>query len=307
MALVALASEKNSIGLSERERFLYAIVLELRNRGWGSYRIGRFLWPYLNPRTAQKRVQRLLKKIEALRSSLLHDVSQHMSQYIVEKPEDRPRKVKMEASRGPFTSVGRLGRTEKLVLAALENLGGRARFSAIVSEVLELVGLDKYFLARRWRNRVWQALNRLVFRGIIYRDNGVYWIRYGVTNIYVEKFHVKLGDGRRVFIWSKQETGRPATLQEALTLATLRGATKTLQVELSIPLNDSKFIELLDKYSISTIIIYRDQHWPYHGKPKYELRFDNSFLKPHILEERNWIKAINDSIKATKKALVSIQ
>ena len=176
----------------------------------------------------------------------------------------------------------------KLVIAALKTLGGRARFSAIVSEVVSSLGLEAYSNGSRkmWRNRVWQALNRLVRRGIVLRSNGVYWLayRYGSVGLFVENFRVVNGRGT-LQVWSKREMGRPATLDEALIIATLRGAKRTVQVEIASILPG--FDRFMSEYGISLIKICRNPYTPYRGRAKLEVSVEDPVLYPHMLRGRS--------------------
>ena len=110
--------------LSEAERFLLGEISRLALEGLGSYRIGRRLWPNLNPRTAQKRVQRLLAKWGPLCPKNGAGVSLDVSI----NPEETQRRGRKPED----VSIARLGPTLKLVIAALKTLGGRARFSATI-------------------------------------------------------------------------------------------------------------------------------------------------------------------------------
>lgn len=269
--------------LATRECLLVALIKQYRDRGWGTYRIGRLLWPYLNPRTAQKRVQRLLQKWGPSCLNIPAGVSIDVS---INNRGTRRRGWDPED-----VKITRLGRTQKLVVAALKTLGGRARFSTIVSEVASMLGLEAYSNGSRkvLRNRVWQALNRLVHRGIVLRSRGVYWLahRYGSVGLFVENFRVQNGRGT-LQVWSKRDMGRPASLDEALILATLRGARRTVQVEIATIL--PSFDKFMSRRGISIIKIYRDPHPPYRGKAKLEVSIEGPILYPHIVARDDWVR-----------------
>lgn len=108
----------------------------------------------------------------------------------------------------------RLGRTQKLVLEALSLQGpAGATPSMIVAFIRETRG------RRVTRNAVWQALQRMARRGLVARlPGGRYRLAPTWSGVYVENFRVA---GR--LVWSTKELGRPAALEEALTLAALRG------------------------------------------------------------------------------------
>ena len=133
--------------LGERDAYLLRLFLQLQSRGLGTYRIGRLLWPSIPPRTAQKRVQRLLGR--ARRLGLPVD-SPGEALALLARPTDSngggpggpPGRRRVETPGPPFVettrrrvSTGeedavegtpRLGRTQRLAVAALRALrGGR--------------------------------------------------------------------------------------------------------------------------------------------------------------------------------------
>ena len=266
--------------LSERERVLLGIILEYRKRGFGYWRIGRILFPNLSPRAAQMRVIRLIKRYEKYlkRSTGFRDNNdgtgtRRLSEGCVDD--------------SGVVGVPRLGRTQRVVLAALKVLGGRARFSAINQEVASYLGVPPWIT----KKRVWAALNRLKLRGVVDSVGGVYWLRrpHGPTGIFVENFRVRGWNGVKQ-VWAKSVYGRPASLDEALTLATLRGASSTVQVELSSGLT-KHFSKLMGNLGISIIKIYRDPGHPWRGLAKIEISFDHPpDLYPHIAERDRWIR-----------------
>lgn len=197
--------------------------------------------------------------------------------------------------------VVRLGRTQLLVLAALNSLGGRARFSAIVNEYLVLAGLDAGRANReRYKNRVWQALRRLASRGLVGYEGGVYWLSGPLarSDIVVENFKGYNSMGRHVVVWSKREHGRAIPLTEALVLATLRGVERVSQVELA----ETRGMERqLDRLGVSIIKLYRDKHPPHNGKWKLEATLSNPPLKPRLEELDTWLKAWQHIKQATKR------
>ena len=295
--------------LGERERALAELVLTYRSRGLGTYKLGRLLWPNLQPRTAQKRVQRLLARLERL-GLPVGDPERalrvlHASSFDCLKPDEAGDETGVsiyqseshrdsgEAEDGSVDGGGlRLGRTQRLVIAALRGLGGRARFSVIVAEVASMLGLEGYVSTRSMlAERVWQALYRLYRRGLVHRHRGMYWLdeRLGGSGILVENFRVYDWRGRKLQVWSKRSEGRAAALEEALALATLRGATRTIQVELSTVLGGG-LARVMDELGITIIKIYRDKHPPYHGRPKLEISFDRPPLRPHLAEHGVWTR-----------------
>ncbi|MEB2837249.1 MAG: hypothetical protein GSR80_000836 [Desulfurococcales archaeon] len=315
------------LGLSEREAYLMGLILELRGRGLGTYRIGRILWPSLNPRTAQKRVQRILGRARRLGLPVEDPrlaLSLLRAAGLIGRPVETPASKNVETTRrrapgGEDGSVWipgwqrsrgtpRLGPTQRLAVAALASLGGRARFSAIVNEVLGLLGVEGHLVPRsRLRNRVWQALRRLAARGLVGRYRGVYWLapRLGSSGVLVENFRARTHSGRVIQVWSKREAGRAATLEEALTLATLRGAVETVQVELSVILRDPGLEEVMDALGVSIIKVYRDPAPPYNLHAKAEATLSNPPLKPGIEEHHHWARALHTITHALRKALAT--
>lgn len=298
--------------VSERERQLLIEILKLRKRGWGTYRIGGMLFPADRRRTAQKRVQRildrarqmgvpvnnpdqalaLLRKDTEVKKALQTSICLRLNS---EARECEDKNVSMDCwNRELGSSLRRLGQTERLVLNALYVQGGRAEFSAIVREALELLGLDpgNKALALKWRNRLWQALRRLRKRGIVDSCRGIYWLKTPIkTGLYVENFRAKNKRGEVVQVWNKRLVDRPAELSEALLQATLLEAGRTLQVEIAMPIDDPFIAELMGSLGISEVRIYRDPYPPYRGVPKVEVALSHPPLKPNIMERENWIKA----------------
>ncbi len=283
--------------LSEREVYLAKIIIGYRARGWGFYRIGRKLWPWLHPRTAQMRAYRLYKK------------------YVKYENSGSPggNNIYDDSMRGPvgfvedegIESIKRLGRTQKLVLYALRNLGGRARFSAIVVEVAGLLGLhDGRGVLKK---RVWNALQRLKLRGLVDSFGGVYWLTRragGPSRVLVENFRVEGPRGRVRILWAKRERGSPVGLDDALTLATLSGARRTVQVELASGL-PGEFSRLLGSLGVSIIKVYMDPHPPYRGRAKIEVSFDRPpGLIPSIVERDSWIMTFLRVLHGLTRALM---
>ena len=308
------------LSLSQEERFLLGEIARLALEGFGSWRIGRVLWPSLDPRTSQKRVQRLLDRWErAVQHHLRRRrvVSTRMSQIETSRRRDgEDEDVSMEMRQAPPGSllflpepvaegrVVKLGRTQLLVLAALNSLGGRARFSAIVNEYLSLAGLEANAANRdRFKNRVWQALRRLAARGLVGYEGGVYWLSGPLarSNIVVENFKGYNSLGKHIVVWSKREHGRAIPLTEALILATLRGVERVSQVEMA----ETRGYEWsLDRLRVSIIKMYRDQHQPHNGRWKIEATLSNPPLKPRLEEINTWLAAWQ-RIKQAAKRLAS--
>lgn len=276
--------------LAAREQLLLSIILYYRERGWGYYRIGRVLWPWLNPRTAQMRVIRILRRYCGSNGESMDTCKNFVAstRRLFEEGED--------GSEGPLLTYEgpvRLGRTQRLVIAALRSLGGRARFSSIVVEVMRQLSIGDREVVKK---RVWAALQRLKARGIVDSRNGVYWItrRIGRVPVLVENFRVENGLRMVVQVWSKRRFGRSAFLDDALDLALLRGARRTVQVELSVRLSD-RLAEFMGRHGISIIKIYRDRSPPWHGSVKLEAAFDRPpELYPHPAERDSWVKVLED-------------
>ncbi|GBF08284.1 hypothetical protein apy_00090 [Aeropyrum pernix] len=187
--------------------------------------------------------------------------------------------------------VVKLGRTQLFVLAALERLGGRSRFAAIVKEYLELMGLDSGIANReRYKNRVWQALRRLVARGLVGHANGVYWLSGPIarTRLFVENFRGVNEYGKTVQVWSKRDHGYALPLEEALELAAVRGVKRVVQIEIDELLGDSK---TLDSLGVSIIKLYKDKSPPYNNKWKLEVSLENPPLLPDTSRITDWVKA----------------
>ena len=276
--------------LSVREQLLISIILYYRERGWGYYKIGRILWPWLKPRTAQMRVIRVLRRYCGNNGESTDTCKKFVTttRRLLEKPDDED-----ETSSFTFEGSLRLGRTQRAVIGALKGLGGRARFSSIVVEVMKQLGVwDKDAV----KKRVWAALQRLKARGLVDSRNGVYWIsrKLGKVPIMIENFRVENELGSVIQVWSKKDYGRSAYLDEALNLAVLRGAKRTVQVELSIGLND-RFTEFMGEHGISIIKIYRDRSPPWLGRAKLEASFDRPpNLYPHLAERDSWVRLMED-------------
>ena len=280
--------------LSEREEYLVKIILYYRNRGLGYWRIGRILFPNLSPRAAQMRVLRLIKRYKKYinrESTLTRDNNNGT----------RSRRQDKEPEDDNVSPVPKLGRTQRLVIAALKSLGGRARFSAINREVAEMIGISPEVT----RRRVWAALNRLKSRGVVDSLGGVYWLTRrakGPSGVLVENFRVRRLDGV-VQIWAKSRHGRPASLDEALEIATLRGAQTTVQVELSTGL-PRWFSRLMGHLGISIIKIYRDPGPPWRGRAKIEVSYDHPpLLRPHIAEREHWIRVLLGTLRDLVRAM----
>lgn len=330
-----LARASLTYGFSERELYLLRIILEYRARGYGAMRIGRILWPSLKPRTAQKRVQRILAKAESAGipvedpeealMALSHrlgavetpvSISDETSRRRVSRNEDKSAEgvLALEPWESPLwgPTPSNLGRTQRLVLAALYSLGGRARFSAIVNEVLALMGIEGHLIPRsRLRNRVWQALRRLAGRGIVDFDKGVYWLaaRFGGPDLFVENFRVETFAKKNVQVWAKggkNGGGRALRLVEALIQSTLLGSLKTLQVEVAGILKDERFKDLMDTLGISIIKVYRDPSYPYLMWPKLEIAFERPPLRPNIAETERWVSAYHNVVKELRRAMTNL-
>ncbi len=330
---VGVNSPVYRLGVGEAYRL--RLVLQLRARGYGTYRIGRLLWPSLKPRTAQKRVQRLLDW--ARRLGLPVDRPGEALAMLSPQPSDAsgsprgpPGRRRVETPTPPFVetrrrrvetgedgSVGaappgaqapvRLGPTQRLAIAALQSLGGRARLAAIVQEALSLLGLEGHLTPRaRLRNRLWQALRRLARRGLVGHHGGVYWLQrpLGGPGLLAENFRAYTLGGRLVYIWSKREHGHPAPLEEALTIATLRGAVRVVQAEVAEALRSPELEAVMDELGVSEIKVYRDPSPPYRGRAKLEVVFNSGTpLKPSILELPAWAKAFQRVKEALLHAL----
>ncbi|MEB3816318.1 MAG: hypothetical protein LRS46_00010 [Desulfurococcales archaeon] len=294
------ACSLTQLPLSEEEKFLLREIARYAREGLGALAIGRRLWPSLNPRTAQKRVQRMIARWERLvRLSCRRGVSEPFfgsetsrRRWIRNKDGSVPPSTMLllpeEVVEG---RVVKLGRTQRLVLAALNSLGGRARFSAILSEYLELAGLENTVEIReRYKNRVWHALRRLAARGLVGFEGGVYWLSGPLkrSNVVVENFRGISLYGGEIQVWSKREHGRALPLSEALILAVLRGVTRVTQVELAEAIGDE---ENLDRYGVSIVKIYRDRHHPYNGRWKIEASLSNPPLKPRLEDYNTWLRA----------------
>ena len=283
--------------LSAREEYVGSLIATLRERGWGFYRIGRRLWPWLNPRTAQMRAYRLYKKYvkfkaggPTIRNNNYNDSTRRPGEII----EDEN-----------IESLKKLGRTQKLVLYALRNLGGRARFTAVVLEVATMLGLhDGRDVLKK---RVWNALQRLRLRGLVDSYGGVYWLTRkarGPSRVMVENFRVEGPSGRVELVWAKRRGGTPIDLDEALTLATLSSARRTVQVELASGLT-KRFSRLMGSLGVSIIKVYRDPRPPYRGRAKVEVSFDRPpELVPSIVERDNWIRSFLRVIRCLALSLI---
>ncbi|BAN89924.1 hypothetical protein ACAM_0455 [Aeropyrum camini SY1 = JCM 12091] len=304
--------------MSSEERFLLGEIARYALRGLGSYRIGRMLWPSLDPRTAQKRVQRLLDRWERLASLCSRRrrvVSVSVSQFEtsrrrVSTGEDDTVLGLRPAPPGGLLflpepvlegRVVKLGRTQLLVLAALNSLSGRARFSSIVNEYLTLAGLEPSLANReRYKNRVWQALRRLAARGLVGFEGGVYWLSGPLarSNVVVENFKGYNSLGKHITVWSKKDHGRAIPLTEALIIATLRGVERVSQIELAETRGDEPG---LDRLGVSIVKMYRDKHHPHNNRWKIEATLSNPPLKPRLEDVDTWLKAWQQIKKAAKR------
>lgn len=201
-------------------------ILELRERGLGVTEIAKRVY---GDRRKRYRVWRILRKLEA--EELLLPGARHVAGggdaegapycSMQHEPEDGRVDPKTLPA-GPHW-IPRLGPTQRLVLDALMTLHLPSTPSEIREYIREVHGL------RLSRNAVWQALRRLEERGVVYRlEGGRYKLASAGSGILVENLRV---DGARV--WSTRDMGRPAALEEALTIAALRGRTRPVeQVEL---------------------------------------------------------------------------
>lgn len=200
----------------------------------------------------------------------------------------------------------RLGRTQQLAVAALKSLGGRGRLAGVVAEAAGILGLDGYVIPRKvLKNRILAALQRLVARGLVGTDgSGFYWLKppLGYSDIYVENFRVRLGNGREVQLWSKRDAGHALELEEALALADLRGAAELVQVELGVV--EGQLDQVMDRYGISQIVYYKgDPAWPYLGSTKMEIRLGkNAPLKPTLLELDGWVRLVGGVRREVRRA-----
>ncbi len=306
--------------LAPEERYLLREIAGFVLReGLGDYSIGRRLWPSLNPRTAQKRVQRLLARWERLvRQCSLRNVS-NRDVSILRQGEDGIIDSEDDKEEGEFRKppdsllylpepvwkgrIKRLGRTERIVLAALERLGGRERFSVIVNEFLLLLGLERTLENReRYKNRVWQALRRLSRRGLVGYKDGVYWLSGPVarSRLLVENFRGVNEYGKTVQVWSKKDHGYAAPLEYVLTLAALRGIKRVVQVELDEILGESR---ILDRLGVTIIKIYKAKDQPYNNKWKLEIALDHPNLTPDILHHSEWISTFLEAKKEARRLI----
>lgn len=116
------------------------------------------------------------------------------------------------------------------------------------------------------------------------------WIRNGN----VVTFRVENSFGKVVQVWSKRRFDGSDYLDDVLDLALLRGARRTVQVELSVRLSD-RLAEFMGRHGISIIKIYRDRSPPWHGSVKLEASFDRPpELYPHPAERDNWVRLMED-------------
>ncbi|MEB3780554.1 MAG: hypothetical protein GSR85_10070 [Desulfurococcales archaeon] len=198
-------------------------IIELRRRGLGLSRIARAVY---GNRGKRYRVHRILKRLDRMGvlgcllggepccASGLGGDGGHVAPPVNAQHEGDDGSWREEAQaiwvegRPP-----RLGKTQKLVYGALLVQGpGGATPSMIASQIRMEHG------HRLTRNAVWHALKRLARRGIMERlPRGYYRLTPRWSGILMENLVVR---GR--VIWSTREYGRPAALEEALTIAALR-------------------------------------------------------------------------------------
>ena len=170
-----------------------------------------------------------------------------------------------------------------------------------------MLGLEGHLLPReRLRNRVWQALRRLARRGLVGFRGGVYWLQrpLGGPGLYAENLRVYTIAGRHVIVWSKREHGHAAPLEDALAVATLRGAAEVAQAEAAELLDDPGLEAPMNVLGVSIIKVYRDPSPPYRGRVKLEITFNSRTpLKPSILELKSWAEAFQSVKQALLAAL----
>ena len=93
-------------------------------------------------------------------------------------------------------------------------------------------------------------------------------------------------------------------MDEALTLATITGARRTVQVELVSSLS-REFSRLLGSLWVSIIKVYRDPYPPSRGRAKIKVSFDRPpGLIPSVVERDNWIRSFLRVLRGLTRALI---
>ncbi|BAA79800.1 hypothetical protein ASQ66_gp03 [Aeropyrum pernix spindle-shaped virus 1] len=181
---------------------------------------------------------------------------------------------------------GRLGRTQKLVIAALA-IQLEATPSMIAAYVNHAYG------KRVSRNAVWHALKRLSARGVVERlPRGYYRLRRLSSGILVENLRVR---GRMV--WSTREEGRPATLEEALITAALRDRTWPVEQAELLSHGPRKLLEkarLLERLGWRMTVMYIDRK---NGAPRLKLehRLWNTPIPARPEELYSWVNLYREA------------
>ncbi|GEM_PF-5570642 len=329
------------------EIFLLKKIVELRLSGWGYYRIGRFLVEngYIRKRSYEAAKKWVMRFIKRAMKRLDLSSEEELYKYIANKcfkprhrdigtffgttpstnldnsfkqwgggsSEELPSREDLVRLRGDkWEYYARLGRTQKLVLAAFSIL----ERNASPSEILSII--KQYFPtigARLTRQAVFQAIKRLVKRGLLIpieyydrkkkvkvRARGRYTYTYSVP-VLVENFRV---DG--VWVIRKTVTKSPVPLDYALALAAVRGLVKNPEsIELKQYLDPGSRTsyegDLLHKLGVTYIGIYRDKEreaW------NIEARIHNPPYKAHPLNINQYRALYIESLIFAKKAIEEI-
>jgi len=230
------------------------LAVELRLMGWGFWHIGRVLYDdeirggMLTPSGARYRAEKIYRRaiarLEACRrqvcigSESVERVSVNTGTASADFIGSEPEEESFEAKMYPY----RLGRTQKMVIVALEALGGCAQLATIHREILRLYGLDATNLTR---NAVWQALRRLVARGIVVGRAGFYCLRYSSYSPKIPRLpfaHRVYGKVPRKVLWSEKEVGRPIDLLSLSKIGLSRGY-RVVEAELQDLVCDEELAE----------------------------------------------------------------
>ncbi len=309
--------------LSEEEYRLLYLICSLRRRGYGYQRIARFLhekglFKEKKLRTLAKWVERFLKRwMQRLGVSSieeLYDLLNRSKTRAVYKcrisdatnpstTESKSLKPWVE----PVLAVKHLGRTERLVLAAMSVLDRAATPSQVLAIIREYNPLLGSMLSR---GAVLQAIKRLVRRGLVVplyrrisingserlvRSRGYYRLAFK-DYVYVENFCV---DGER--IWCKKLMGFPAPLSYALALASIRGRLYPIEsMELVVYVRD------LDQEACSL----RQLGWTYtavYYNPsegnKVDIRLNYPPIKAHVTERTRLLRLAHRTLEHAIKTL----
>ena len=281
-------------------------IIQLKRRGLGLTEIAKSVY---GERSKRYRVWRILKRLERMGvlecildqhcvRNMKGDNGHVASSVSVQHESDDRDTIQETELGGPLwleppesRRIPRLGMTQRLVLAGLMVQGPWGATPGMIASYIAEHGI------MLTRNAVWHSLRRLMKRGLVERmPGGFYRLVSRWSGILVENLVVR---GRPV--WSNVEYNRPASLEEALTLAALRDRVFPVdRVEtFNLPNRLLGEARILKKTGWRMTLVYLNDSIGL----KAESRFYNPVIPAHPAYLEQWNNLHVNSLCIAKKAL----